>query len=237
MSETYSRRSVLGTVGIAAGLVPLAGCADGAAPLAFLSGGGAELPDMSTPEAHLKNILRMSASLEPEDCPWAFNGTIFGLVEGEHPRPLFDFQGMEIYQVTQLSENVYEMTGNTVTYFKDHKSKEFIYEFENPYTGKTVEVPPSVQGGGPGRGFTYETTGVRPTVLREVMPDSPLQFDWNVAAGKVWVHSARSYPPGMTPPRAERQTTFVSLKKFNNQNIAKLPCVFSSTFFAHGSSG
>ena len=49
MSETYSRRTVLGTVGIAAGLVPLAGCADGTAPLAFLSSGGAGPPGYIDP--------------------------------------------------------------------------------------------------------------------------------------------------------------------------------------------
>ena len=232
MTVQLNRRLFLGSAGIAAGIAPLSGCADGSSPFQMLVRDAEAAPDLSSTEGQLKSILRMSASLNPEDCPWWFNGTIYGMVEGEQPNPLFDFEGMEIYQVTKLGENVYEMTGNTVTFFRDHETKEFLYSYKNPYTNKTLDVPASVQGGGPGRGFTYELSGIRPTVLKDKMPDNPPKFDWNIAAGKVWVHSSRSYPPGMTPPRAERQTTFVPLKDFKNPRLAKLPTVFSSTFFA-----
>jgi hypothetical protein len=230
MNLEFDRRSILGGVGIAAGMASLSGCAEGMRGLPFMSGSG-QAPGLDTVEDQIKNILRMSASLEPEDCPWSFNGTIYGVVEGEQPRPLFDFQGMEVYFVTQISENEYEMTGNTVTYFKDVETKEFIYDFENPYTGKKIDVPASVQGGGPGRGFTYEPTGIRPTFLKDRMPDAVPNLDWHIVANKVWVHSTRSYPPGMTPPRAERQTTFADKKEFDDPSVAKLSSVFSSTFF------
>ena len=99
MTEQITRRdslagfSLMGLAGLASGLPSSAQAAD--------------LPDITTPAGNLRNLLRMSASLDPEDCPWYYNGTIFGIVGEEAPRPLYTFRGMEIYQTKKLEDGKY----------------------------------------------------------------------------------------------------------------------------------
>ncbi len=64
------------------------------------------------------------------------------------------------------------------------------------------------------------------------MPDDPPNFEWEAVEGTVWVHSSRVYPPGMTTPRAERQTAFALLKEFLDPDAKRYSAHFSSTFFA-----
>ncbi len=231
---TLDRRSVLGGVGIATGVMPiLSACSDSLRGLPFADFGAKKtMLNISTPREHLEAILRMSASLEEEDCPWWFNGTVYGIIGEEQPVPLMNIEGMEIYHVSHLGENVYEMTGNTATFFRDVETNAFLYEYKNPFTGKVVDVPASVQGGGPGRGFTYEESGIRPTMFKDKMPDKPPHFEWHMAGEYVWAHSSREYPPGMTTPRAERQSTFARKEDFLNPAIKKLMSSFTSTFFS-----
>ena len=55
MTLDLDRRSVLGGVGIAAGMVSLSGCAEGMNGLSFLPG-SSEAPDLSSTEVQIKNI-------------------------------------------------------------------------------------------------------------------------------------------------------------------------------------
>ena len=136
--ENLSRRSALtgfgmmGLAGLAADLPNTAQAAD--------------LPDIETPQGNLENLLRTSASLDPEDCPWYYNGTIFGIVGEEAPRPLYTFKGMEIYQTRKLEEGKYFFTGGTVSFITELESHDWLYKFQNPYTGKTNDVPAADSG-------------------------------------------------------------------------------------------
>ncbi len=228
MDLGLSRRAALGGFAILG-----AGCTAESLSIPGFSRAVAEtLPDMSTPEANLHHIMRMSASVDGKDAPWRFTGTIYGIVGEEQPRPMFKFEGMEIYRITPLGNGSFEMTGNTATFFRDVETGEYIYELDNPYTGKRIDVPASVQGGGAGRGYTYAVDGIRPTFLKDQMPDVPPSFEWEAVEGTVWVHSSRVYPPGMTSPRAERQTAFAPLKEVLDPNAKRYSAKFGSTFFA-----
>jgi hypothetical protein len=110
--------------------------------LALAGLGGAALPDTSvakaaglpldTPEANLRALVRMTASLEEEDCPWYYDGTIYACVGEEQPRPLFTFSGVEIYRMLRVSPVEYRMIANTITYYRDLESSRFLYEFRTP---------------------------------------------------------------------------------------------------------
>ncbi|UCG73261.1 MAG: DUF1838 family protein [Chromatiales bacterium] len=188
-------------------------------------------PDLSKPAENLDAVLRVTGSLAEEDVPWWYDGTIFGIVGEQQPRPLVKFEGMELYWVRHLDDGEYELIGNTVTFFRDVETGKMIDTFENPYTGKNNTVTPAVQGGGPGRGFNYSVRGIRPTPFMEQMPEWPLVLDWSFARDMVWLHNQTQYPPGMPPPRAQRQTMFVPLAQFSDRKIKNLPTVFSSTVF------
>ncbi len=188
-------------------------------------------PDLSQPKENLDAVLRVTGSLVEEDVPWWYDGTIFGIVGEQQPRPLVKFEGMELYWVRHLENGEFELIGNTVTFFRDVETGKMLDVFKNPYTGEENAVKPAVQGGGPGRGFNYSVRGIRPTPFMASMPEYPLILDWSFVRDMVWLHNQTQYPPGMPPPRAQRQTMFVPLAQFNDRQVRNLPTVFSSTVF------
>jgi hypothetical protein len=192
---------------------------------------GAAMPDLSTPRANLEGMLRMTASLKEEDVPWWFDGTMFGIVGEEEPRPLVRFEGWEVYWVRPVENDAYELTGHTVTFFYDVETGEMLDTFDNPYTGETNTVTASVQGGGAGSGFNYSVNGVRPTKFMDRMPEKPLLLQWSSVRDVIWMHAETAYPPGLSQPRKQRQTMFTSLEDFNNPEVSNLPASFSATVF------
>lgn len=230
MSETpiITRRSLaLGALQIGTGLLAL-----GAASDALPRVGGdlpRRVPDLTVPANNLRALVRLTASLRECDVPWWYDGTIFGVVPGENPRPLVKFEGMELYWMQHLPGGAYELTGNTVTYFRDLETGAMLSEFRNPWTKALNPVPPAVQGGGPGRGFNYSIKGIRYTRMLDQLPEDPLVLDWTFARDMVWLHNWTRYPPGLPPPRWQQQTMFASQKDFLDKKLDSVPVVFGST--------
>ena len=142
---------------------------------------------------------------------------------------MFHFEGLEIYWMSHLDDGTFELTGGTLSFFRDLVTGDMIYEYENPWTGETNEVPPAAQGGGPGRGFNYSVNGIRASWRLADIPDEPLLLEWHAARDTVWLHNRTAYPPGTPPPREQRQTMFVPLAAFNDSTVNNLPTLFSST--------
>jgi len=167
--------------------------------------------NLASPEANLAGFIRMMASLVDEDVPWWYNGTVYAVIgEEQNPQALFTFEGMELYRIAELDDGTYELTGNTVTFFRS-LAGDWLHEFENPFTGAANAVGAAVQGGGPGRGFNLSVDGVRPNKLRDQIPDASLRKWWSVAAGRVWMNNDTVYPPGLPPPRAQCQSMFATV--------------------------
>ena len=186
MTTINRREMVLG----AGGLMVAAGCANAVTRLPGTDGiSGDATPIINTPEKNLSALVRMTASLEATDVPWWYNGTMYYIVGDEQPQPVMKFEGMEIYWMRKISDGEYELTGNTVSFFRDIDTHEFLETWKNPITGKTVEVADAVQGGGKGRGFSYSVDGIRPFALKDKMPSSPLQLEWSFARDTLWMHN------------------------------------------------
>ena len=228
MTPPVSRRSfTLGALNIGTGLLALGAASDALPRVAGAPPPAA--PDLTLPANNLRALVRMTASLEECDVPWWYDGTIFGVVPGENPRPLVKFEGMELYWMQHLPGGAYELTGNTVTFFRDVNTGAMLSEFRNPWTKATNIVPPAVQGGGPGRGFNYSVKGIRFTRLLDQLPEDPLVLDWTFARDMVWLHNWTRYPPGLPPPRWQQQTMFASQKDFLDRKLDSVPVVFGST--------
>jgi hypothetical protein len=211
--------------------------------LALAGLGTAALPDTSfakaaglpldTPEANLRALVRMTASLEEEDCPWYYDGTIYACVGEEQPRPLFTFSGVEIYRMLRVSPVEYRMIANTITYYRDLESSRFLYEFANPYTSVVNKVTPAVQtsGSAPDSGFEYSINGVRPRRFRDQFADRPLKLWWTAVGDYVWLHDSTVYPPGLNAPRMQRKTNFIRRDHFLDPGMGRLPTMFTASVF------
>jgi hypothetical protein len=202
--------------------------------------GAMALPDVSfaketglpeTSEENLRAIVRTSASLDEVNCPWYYNGTIYACVGEEQPRPLFKFEGMEMYRMLHISPTEYEMIGNTVTFFTDVETNEFLYDYKNPFTGATNKVEAAVQGGKAGRGFEYSINGIRPKIAKDKFPDQPLKMWWTAAGDYMWLHDQTVYPPGLQAPRMQRKTNFVRREEFLNKKIKSFSTMFTAAVF------
>ena len=189
-----------------------------------------DLP-LNTPEENLRAIVRTSASLKEIDCPWYYNGTIYGVVGEEQPRPLYTFTGMEMYRMLHISPTEYEMIGNTVTFYRDLETQKFLYDFENPYTGAMNKVEAAVQGGKAGRGFEYSINGIRPKTFKDKFADQPLKLWWTAAGDYIWLHDSTVYPPGMQAPRMQRKTNFFRRDQFLNPKVDSLAAMFTAAVF------
>jgi hypothetical protein len=225
MNPPFSRRNFMVAAAFAA-IPPISASRVHAAP-----GSADQFPDLSTPRENLAGMLRMQASLREEDVPWWFDGTIYGIVGEQAPKPLFRVEGWEVYWVRPLPDGTYELTGHTVTFFYDLDSGKMLETFDNPYTGKQNSVQASVQGGGAGYGFNYSENGVRPTRFLDKMPEKPLILRWSRVRNTIWMHAETAYPPGMKQPRKQRQTMFAPADQFADRSILNLPASFSATVF------
>jgi len=193
--------------------------------------GAPSLPN--TAAENLRNIVRIQGSLREEDVPWWFTGVIFAVTgERETPRPLVRFEGMEIYWFRQLPDG-YLLGGNTVTFFRDFQTNEYLSEFRNPWTQRTDRVKPAVQGGN--LGFKYSPEGIWPARLDGTAlgapARAPLQLQWHGVGEHVWLQHQTIYPPGMPPMHGQRQTMFTSRRDFANRRLERLPATFTSTVF------
>jgi len=200
-------------------------------PALSQAAGSQALPDLTSPEINRDSMLRVQASLQEEDVPWWYDGTIYGIVGESEPKPLVRFQGWEVYWVRSLGDESYELTGHTVSFFYDLETGAPLEKFQNPYSGVLNDVTAAVQGGGAGAGFNYSVNGVRPTKFIDQMPDKPLKLQWSFARDTIWMHAETAYPPGLPQPRKQRQTMFAPLSEFADQSIRNLPSLFSSTVF------
>ena len=224
-----SRREVL-MGGLALGL----GGGGLALPGGDLQAAGArELPDFTDPGVNLREVVRMQGSLREEDVPWWFTGVIFAVTgDGETPRPLVRFEGLEIYWFQHVPSG-YILGGNTVTFFRDFETNEYLREFRNPWTRRVDAVKPAVQGGN--LGFSYSVDGIWPVRLGGqplVEPARrPLQLQWHAMRDQVWLQHQTVYPPGMPPMHGQRQTMFAPRRDVLDRRIDSLPSVFSSTVF------
>ena len=185
------------------------------------------------PAANLRNLVRMQGSLDEEDVRWWFNGVIFA-VQGETqtPKPLFRFEGMEVYWFSHQRDG-YFLGGNTVTFFRNLTTGRFLQQFANPITGETNTPKPSVQGGT--LGFKYTTHGIWPARYSGEplgpVPQQPLRLQWQTAGDQVWLQHQTVYPPGMPPLHGQQQSLFANRRDFDNRRIKSLSTVFSSTVF------
>lgn len=190
----------------------------------------AALP-LNTPAEQLRAIVRTSASLKEVDCPWYYNGTIYGIVGEEQPRALYRFTGMEMYRMIHVAADEYEMIGNTVTFFRDLATNEFLYDYKNPYTKALNKPEAAVQGGKAGRGFEYSVRGIRPKMFKDKFPDETLNMWWTAAGDYVWLHDSTVYPPGMQAPRMQRKTNFVRRDQFMDPKVDSLAATFTAAVF------
>jgi hypothetical protein len=88
------------------------------------------------PRDHLQGIVRMQGSTREEDVPWWFTGVIFAVTGTERDSATAGaIRGHGDLLVPARCDG-YLLGGNTVTFFRDFETGEYLREFRNPWTGR-----------------------------------------------------------------------------------------------------
>ena len=225
------RECLVGAAATGVGLAVVPGAA--ASTTRTARGAGRATPDLSDPDTALRTMVRMQGSLREEDVPWWFSGVIFAVTgDGETPRPLVRFEGMEIYWFRHVTDG-FILGGHTVTFFRDFATGEYLEEFDNPWTRRRETVKPAVQGGN--LGFKYSRDGIQPVRLDGTplgpAPVGPFRPQFHHVGGHLWLQHQTVYPPGVPAMHGQRQTLFADERDVADGRLAAVPATFSSTVF------
>jgi len=140
--QAISRRSALLGLGGLGAAAALAGCAPGGAPQGTAGGAQASLNlDFTKPEDNLTAWVKLVGHLEGKETCGFFSGTQYGDTDRQAViQPLFRFAGFGMSRVTKMPDGRYQNLHREVVYYMDLKEDRIIDEWQNPYTGETVEV-------------------------------------------------------------------------------------------------
>lgn len=132
-----------------AALVVVAGCGGGA-PVS------ADVLNLDDPDEVIRLNLRLHCNEnEGEYSLFWWQGNMYSRVQGERDRVLFGVQGMNIGQCVSYRDPVrglcYRSISRELMFYLDPQTGEVVREWENPWTGETLEVV-HVANDPPGRG-------------------------------------------------------------------------------------
>lgn len=183
----------------------------------------------TTAEEHLEAFVRLTASLEEENVPWWYRGIVYTVQEKQPPRPIFKIEGLETYWFEHGENNTFLAHSRTLSFMRDVESGEFLYEFKNPFTGKTNRVTPNVLGSKEPERFT--ANGIFTDFPGSKNPEGPLSFDWQVAGPHVFLVKDRG-STAMPQPWLEAQSPSAPLAEFLDPTVKRFSSFFSSTWFS-----
>lgn len=119
---------------------------------------------------------------------YRWQGKIYSRRQGEPDKHLFNMEGMNIRQCVSVTDaergTGYRMVSREITLYLDPKTGEVLRSWQNPYTGKTVEVMhiandpvnsrPSFPKGADGKPYSINLTRMGDTLLMPL--EAPLYY-------------------------------------------------------------
>jgi hypothetical protein len=187
--------------------------------------------DLTKPEDNLTAMIKMRGSLLAEDTPHWYFGTIYAVLPDKAPIPLIDYEGSEIDYYERQADGSYRAYGATVSFFKDTRTRKWLKTFDNPITGKTVEVKPNTIN--VRAHYVYSIYGGKRSDDPQPLSTTPVIQDmlkWTESGDHVWLNMRRLYPPGLL--MGEDQTIQGSLQELHDPNLPKVYTTASPTYIA-----
>lgn len=138
--QQMSRRAALFGLGAMMGGTALMG-ATALAPQSATAANSLNL-DFSKPEDNLTAWVKLASSLEDgvETCGF-FSGVHYSVIGTQEViQPLFRIQGFGMSRVTRMPDGRYQNLHREVVFYLDLKEDRILEEWDNPFTGETVEV-------------------------------------------------------------------------------------------------
>lgn len=187
--------------------------------------------DLGDPRDALTALIKMRGSLDAEDVPYWYYGTIYAVLPGETPFPLVDFEGSEIDYYERQPDGSYHAYAATASFIRDTRTGELLHTFDNPITGRRNEVRPNTIS--VDAHYIYTAHGFKRS-------DDPQPIDragniaellhWRESGDDVWLTTRRAYPPGL--PMAEHQLLRGSLAELHDPASRKVHTTAAPTYIS-----
>jgi len=95
--------------------------------------------DLTNPADCLNAFVRMQAPLSGANAVYYFKGSVYGYVPGVGNKFLFGFEGHNVRRLIPI-DGGYQLLSREAVFYTDPKTGQPLDCWDNPYTGKTVEV-------------------------------------------------------------------------------------------------
>ena len=193
------RRAMLKGLGAGAlGAAALAGCAEDQRRVPL---------DLSDPVSRMRARVKTFGSLAGETVHRVSRGHVWAYFNEGNLDPLFSMINYNVTRWRQVEEYEYEATMNEVALFTRFDTDEVITQWDNPYTGETVEIQQYIVGP------IYIQNGLDGTVTDENATMVPQNMEWWTVGGKLFIptQSTFAFPNPLRPevwPRASVGPTF-----------------------------
>ena len=131
-APTLSRRSVLASAAAGAVLVSAGGSAQAAL-------------NLEDPSEFLTTVLKMRGCVDGSlSLGWVM-GQRYAIIDGK-ATPMYGLLASTFANYTRIDAETFEMRSFEVAYFTDIKTGKLLEKWENPFTGKVVDVPQTRMG-------------------------------------------------------------------------------------------
>jgi hypothetical protein len=177
----------------------------------------------STPPEQLRLLMRLMASTGKEMVPWYYTGRIYAVRSGVPALHLYNFEGTEIYWVTPDGPDRWSVAASTLTFYRDRISGGYLDRFDNPVTGKTVEITPNVLRSRHGQGAVYA-----PGNLSLMGESQPVAAEMQRNGGLFWLTTSRVNSHGVQPSM-EVSTMMCSTADADDAHRRSIRSSFTST--------
>jgi len=146
---------------------------------------GKEL-DLTKPEDNLHAIVKVQGDISGETTYTFSQGEVYGVLPRKVADPMFKYQSARVGRYLKQLDGSYLFRYRGMIFYQDFDSGEFIEEYTNPYTDKTVKVKHCSIGA-----YFLTTLGAKP--LKEVegtfsdSKDKPYILPWQRLGDRIWV--------------------------------------------------
>ena len=137
MPNQLTRRTLL----TATGAICLSGSALFAHAAEHQFQGTFDLEDLHDPENNLQAYIKLRGNLSPEPVWDMIRGRVFGLVNSEKPRPLFQSLGASRTVYRRVSSLEYTAESRYIGLFLDPETGQLLKQWVNPYNKRQCEIP------------------------------------------------------------------------------------------------
>jgi|GEM_PF-7012407 len=103
--------------------------------------------DLSDPTQAMETWIRLKSDLSGRKTFEWMTGMVYGVPDDEPSRPLFMVESVTVRETRKQPDGTFEERNFACRLYKDHESGAFIDQFDNPFTGQTVQFNVSCNPG------------------------------------------------------------------------------------------